>query len=124
MGNGQSETASYAELSRLATDATPAVRAAVAVALKQYLTGNLTVTRRAGKPGSEEFKTLAALITASKAPEDALLPMNIWMALEAALSVEPVTTIEMLTRVAPDAQPLSRRPHLQSHAPPVRHTEG
>ena len=108
LGNHGSETASYGELSRLAADSSPSVRAAVAVALKQILTGNLTVTRRVGKPGDEEFKTLATLITTSKAPDDALLPLNIWMALEAALNGATSPTIELLAKIAPEAQPLSR----------------
>ncbi len=107
VGDNQQETASYGELPRLATDKVPEVRAAVAIALKQFLTGKLTITRRAGKPGSEEFKILSSLIVASNGSEESVLPFHIWMALEASLVTAPPPTIEMLASVASNSQPLS-----------------
>jgi putative heme-binding domain-containing protein len=92
----------------LAADSTPGVRVAVAIALKQFLTGNLTVSRRKSTPGTEVLKILASLITASKAPEDSVLSFHLWMALEASLAAAPTQTIEIFTNTAPTTQPLSR----------------
>ena len=103
------DQAGAGELPRLAADASPTVRAAVATALRQTLTGNLTVNRReAINPSPVDLQALASLIQTSKAGEDTYLSFKIWMALEPMLAAKPEETIQRLADIAGESQPLSR----------------
>jgi len=99
---------SNARLMRLATDTSAPVRAAVATALRQYVSGALTVntpTSDAGavKPG----EILGELVMASAKSTDPLLPHLIWMASEPMSAREPKPSLAWLAESGGNHLPLS-----------------
>ncbi|MEY4484255.1 MAG: hypothetical protein RL693_1707 [Verrucomicrobiota bacterium] len=108
VGESPNETI-FDALGTLADDPSPNVRSSVATALRQSLTGTLTINRRPATQASEgEFKILAALSLASKSSPDATLPFQIWMALEPMIVAKPAESLDQLAAFAPNSQPLSQ----------------
>jgi putative membrane-bound dehydrogenase-like protein len=95
----------------LAYDVDPTVRAAVAVATRQFASGALTVNR----PLPDELANaqldlgplLVALVENTKNPEDRFLPFMIWMAAEPSVSKDPFPALSWMENAGSDSKPLS-----------------
>jgi putative membrane-bound dehydrogenase-like protein len=79
----QSETI-YRRLYKLSTDSDPSVKLAVATALRQFVSGSLTInTPPANPPAAQGLAlVLASLVSQPGAGDDPLIPFMTWMALE------------------------------------------
>lgn len=94
-------------LTELAADEDPAVRHAVAVALRYSGRGQgLTVNK--GTPPEGIQPILETLIRASTENPNAALPFAIWMALEPSLAAQPHVYVPWFATLAPQARPLSQ----------------
>ena len=100
-------------LDDLAGDTDPSVRLAVSIALRQKREVHLTSDRarpsldsmgRSNGPTILETK----LLTAGAHPDDKVLPLAIWMAIEPVLTDTAKPWLDWLAGIAPTTQPLSR----------------
>ena len=100
-------------LDDLAGDTDPSVRLAVSIALRQKREVHLTSDRarpsldsmgRSNGPTILETK----LLTAGAHPDDKVLPLAIWMAIEPVLADTAKPWLDWLAGIAPTTQPLSR----------------
>jgi hypothetical protein len=74
----------YRRLYKLSTDSDPSVKLAVATALRQFVSGSLTInTPPANPPLAQGLAlVLASLVSQPGAGDDPLIPFMTWMALE------------------------------------------
>ena len=97
-------------LQAMASDPSPAVRRAVAVALRLISAGALTVNKpspeSSGPPAALQ-PMLEPLLRASAASPDRTLPFLIWQALENRLASEAPAYVPWLAALAPQTKPLS-----------------
>jgi putative membrane-bound dehydrogenase-like protein len=106
-GGGEMGQVPLADAQRLASDADPRVRHALAVLLRQQSSDTLTVDKTPMMGVAMDVE-LRNLINASAADKDNLLAFAIWMAFEPKLAGDPKRWAAWLTELAPGAQPLSR----------------
>ena len=97
-------------LPAMAADRSPAVRRAVAVALRQISAGGLTVNE--ARPESSDPPValqplLEPLMRASASSPDRTLPFLIWQALENRVAAEAPVYVPWLAALAPQTKPLS-----------------
>lgn len=97
------------QLRRLARDADPAVRLAVAVACRQFTSSQLTVDRGPSGAGWEVAPVLEMLMRSSDDAEDPVLPFMIWHASEPLLAAAPGQALTWLATTGPLTRPLSDR---------------
>gem|GEM_PF-4997146 len=99
----------FARLERLARDPHPSVRVAVATALRQYVSGLLTIdTPRRSSAGLETLgPVFDALIRASEDAQDPLIPLMTWLAAEPWDAEDPASVLDWLVNEGPAAQPLA-----------------
>ncbi len=107
MGAIGSEVTGVDLLPKLAGDADPSVRAAVAIAVRQHSNVRLTADKSYAILPAEGLQTLSALLSASKADVDGILPFHVWMAMEPMMAASAPKTLEVFTSLAPTTQPLS-----------------
>jgi putative membrane-bound dehydrogenase-like protein len=98
-----------AYLQKLAADADPSVRLAVAIALRQCSARRLTVDGRK----SDGFRLawpemFGALMQSSASNADSVLALSIWQSFEPVLAANPVFWADWMSETAPQFQPLSR----------------
>ncbi len=116
---GEGELIGVDILQRLATDESPAVRAAVATACRNWLLLRPTknsirqgIDTTQARPSAAEYalttKPILESLIKSSADSDPVLSFAIWMALEPQMSWEPQTWLPWLASLAPQNQPLSR----------------
>ena len=91
---------------KLAADSDPAVRLAVAAAVRQIVSSSLTVDTELNT-GAPVGPILAALSKAADSAKDPLLPFMIWMAGEAVLAEHPEGGLSWLAGSGADTLPLS-----------------
>jgi hypothetical protein len=74
----------YRRLYKLSTDSDPSVKLAVATALRQFVSGSLTINTPPANPPSAQglALVLASLVSQPGAGDDPLIPFMTWMALE------------------------------------------
>lgn len=96
-----------AALTRLASDPDPSVRLAVAVACRQFTSGQLTVNRPPATPEVDVGPILAALVAASANGADPVLPFMLWHAGEPRLAHEPAPALAWLAEHGPRHRPLT-----------------
>ena len=96
-------------LATLAADADPTVRLAVAVALRQFTSGSLTVDRPvpAERVGANVGDVLGPLVQASARDADPTLAFLIWMAAEPLVTLDSSLSLQWLGQTAPHTLPLS-----------------
>ena len=107
LANGRAEAPELlASLEDAATDPSPSVRFATAVAIRQLVAGALTVDSdvRTDIPAG---KALTALIEHSATSDDRLLPFMIWMASEPLVAAHPETGLKWLAQHGSETLPLS-----------------
>lgn len=107
---GERQVASEAELAllrKLAADADPSVRLAVAVACRQFTSGQLTVNRPPTKPGVDVGPVIAALVRSSADGRDPVVPFMIWQAAQPLAAVAPDAALGWLAENGPGLMPLS-----------------
>ena len=97
-----------AYLQKLAVDADPSVRLAVAIALRQCSARRLTVDGRK----SDGFRLawpemFGALMQSSASNADAVLALSIWQSFEPVLAANPVFWADWMSEMASTTQPLS-----------------
>ncbi|WP_395749815.1 PVC-type heme-binding CxxCH protein [Prosthecobacter sp.] len=109
MGSDKNDPAEVGLLAsqRLASDADPSVRLAMATLLREYSSESLTVDQ-APQIAVEMEVELQNLFKSSSAPEDTLLPFMIWSAFEPKLASNPARWTPWLADITPSTQPLSR----------------
>jgi putative heme-binding domain-containing protein len=93
------------ESPRLAGDADPTVRLAMATTLREH-SANLTALRAPRMPVEMQTE-LENLIKTSAKPEDRVLPFMIWSAFEHKLAQNPKRWVPWLATIAPQAAPLT-----------------
>lgn len=103
-----SENAAAAELVKLASATEPAVRSAVATALRGWTAGKLTVGRGRQPLFDDTSRVLLPLIQASADSKDPFLAFQIWMVLDPLVTANPAGTVALLEECAVKSQPLSR----------------
>ena len=113
-GEGEGEGASRDEVARarlqkLAEDPEDSVRLAVAVALRQWNSGSLTVDTPPGVPSAGVLPIFQTLIAASAEFHDATLPFLIWMAMEPRVPDEYPRLLEWFAKEGGRFQPLTTR---------------
>ncbi len=93
----------------LASDPDPSVRLAVATALRQFVSGSLTVNTPVPEPiaNFEPGPALTALVKASAAGTDPLIPFMIWMAAEPRVAQNPQNGLSWLLENGAATMPLS-----------------
>ncbi|MBI4323941.1 MAG: dehydrogenase, partial [Chloroflexi bacterium] len=93
----------------LAADPQPAVRLAVAVAARQFVSGSLTVNTSvpATLAGAPVEEVLALLVQNSRSAEDPVLPFMIWMAAEPGVARDPAPAFGWLAARGTETMPLS-----------------
>jgi putative membrane-bound dehydrogenase-like protein len=96
-------------LAALASDGDATVRLGVAVALRQFVSGALTVDRPvpASRAGAEVGPAFGSLVQASAKDADATLAFLIWMVAEPLVATDSAIALEWLTHNGPGALPLS-----------------
>ncbi|MFN0067886.1 MAG: PVC-type heme-binding CxxCH protein, partial [Limisphaerales bacterium] len=96
-------------LARLAADADPTVRSAVATACRQFVSGQLTVNTPPppGVSPEELGPVLGALIEASHAGDDRTINFLTWMAAEPLVVAAPETALAWLAENGAEFLPLS-----------------
>ena len=96
-------------LRTLARDKDMTVRLGVAIAARQYASGNLTVNTPVPNdiPVNANGRVLADLIRSSAKDADATLAFLIWTASEPAFAVDPGQSFEWLLEDGPSTMPLS-----------------
>jgi len=104
----QPNAAAHARLLKLASDADNSVRAGVATALRQYVSGSLTVNTPSPDPGEvKPGEILGPLVEASAKATDPLLPHLIWMASEPLAARDPKPGLDWLAQSGSDYLPLT-----------------
>jgi putative heme-binding domain-containing protein len=94
------------KITEAASDPDPVVRLAVATAMRELVSGSLTVdTEPTGRVPMG--RTLASLVTASADAKDPLLPFMIWMAAEPSFAKNPAPGLDWLSQNGSTALPLS-----------------
>ena len=99
----------HARLVKLANDSSDPVRAGVATALRQFVSGSLTLNTpplspvEALKPGD----ILGPLIASSIRSSDPLLPHLIWMACEPLVARDPKLALSWVAQSGGDSRPLA-----------------
>ncbi len=88
---GDASKAALQRLERLAADAEPTVRAAVATALRQFTGGSLTVdaAAKARVPTSDLLAHFKALLSRPSVEGDSYYPHIVWMAMEPRVAQDP-----------------------------------
>lgn len=89
---GERQVGSVGELAlleQLADDAQPQVRLAVAVACRQFTSGQLTVNRPPQKAGVRMDPVLARLVGRSADAQDPVIPYMVWHAAEPMFAADP-----------------------------------
>ena len=107
---GERQVGSEAELSLLAklgADREAAVRLSVAVACRQFVSGQLTVDSPPLRQGVDLGPTLEALIAASSDARDPVLPFMIWEAVEPVAAAESGSVLSWLAEKGPSHLPLA-----------------
>jgi putative membrane-bound dehydrogenase-like protein len=99
--------ASLARLQTLAEDSDPAVRLATATAIRQFVSGSLTVDTPAPVERPEVSRVLITLITSSSNAKDPLIPFMIWMAGEPGFAKNPQPALDWLAQNGSATMPLS-----------------
>ena len=95
-------------LLKLAEDANDYVRAGVATAARQYVSGSFTVNSPPPEPGEVKVnEVLSALFKASAKAQDPLLPHLIWMASEPAAARDAKAALAWLAENGANYLPLS-----------------
>lgn len=94
-------------LDRLAADPEPAVRLAVAVACRQFTSGQLTVNRPPRREGIEIAPALDRLIRHSADGRDPVIPFMIWHASEPLVAADPAAALDWLAENGPANLPLT-----------------
>src|ERR1051325_2279361 len=81
---GEQSEEIFRRLYKLSTDSDPSVKLAVATALRQFVSGSLTITTPPATPPSAQglALVLASLVSQPGAGDDPLIPFMTWMALE------------------------------------------
>lgn len=105
---GDTSPEAMALLAALASDRDASVRLAVAVALRQFVSGALTVDRPlpAGRSGADFAPAFGALFQAST-NADPTLAFLIWMVAEPLVATDTAIALEWLRHNGPNALPLS-----------------
>lgn len=102
---------SMERLYSLASDSESTVRAAVAVAARQFASGALTVNRplptELGNAQLDLGPLLVALVENSKNPEDRFLPFMIWMAAEPSVAKDPFPALSWMEVAGAESKPLT-----------------
>jgi putative heme-binding domain-containing protein len=88
---GDASIKAMARLMILAKDRDPSVRVGVATAVRQFVSGSLTVNSRPpdGATNANVLPILTTLMEQSGSGEDPLLPFMVWMALEPGVAKDP-----------------------------------
>lgn len=99
--SGERQTANAAvnrRLQQLATDKNPSVRLAVATALRQQTSGQLTVNTRpsADANHADVLKILTTVVNHSRNGQDPLIPFLVWMAAEPIIANNPARGLAWL----------------------------
>ncbi len=96
-------------LAKLAEDPQPPVRLAVASAVRQFVSGSLTVDTpiEGNLADLQTGPVLIKLIRKSAAEKDAVLAFMIWMAAEPQFSADPPPGLQWLAENGPELMPLS-----------------
>jgi putative membrane-bound dehydrogenase-like protein len=97
-------------LERLASDANPSVRLAVATAARQFVSGHLTVNVPPPTTVDDDVNTgeiLAKVIQASKSGDDPLIPFLVWMASEPLVVNDTEGVFDWLAENGSNAMPLA-----------------
>lgn len=106
---GDVSEAALARLRRLAEDQEPSVRLAVAVAMRQFVSGSLTVnTPPPARPANTDTgEILARLIAQPGTADDPVLPFMIWMAAEPVVASDADLALNWLLENGPRYMPLT-----------------
>lgn len=105
--------AALVRLERLAADADVTVRTAVVTAVRQHVSGALTVNtapaRELADAGGFVARVLGPLVAHSRDAKDRDLPFLLWMALEPVVMADPTAAVDWLAQNGDEAMPLSGR---------------
>ncbi len=96
------------KLERIASDANPSVRLAVATAVRQLVSSSLTIDSDI-KPDAPVGKIISALIKSSADGKDPLLPFMIWMAWEPLVAQHLKPALDWLAENGAATKPLSEK---------------
>jgi putative membrane-bound dehydrogenase-like protein len=104
---GQSSASAMSRLRTLAADPDPTVRMAAATAVRQFVSGALTVNTPPRAPSADIGPILDTLIRHSADADDPLLPFMIWMAAEPGVARNPALALRWLLEQGHQTLPLS-----------------
>lgn len=103
----EADTGEVVLLTRLGSDPDASVRLSVAVACRQFVSGQLTVDQAPLKTGLDPGPALESLIAASADAADPVLPFMIWQAVEPVVVTESGAVLDWLAENGAARMPLS-----------------